>query len=362
MMTSREAQIYQWITEEPMISQEELAEKAGIKRSSAAVHISNLMKKGYILGKGYITNGPNYCTVIGGVNIDLGGVPFDELPEKNASEGKVLVSLGGVGRNIAHNMSLLGMNVKLITALGDDLYGHRIIEKCEALGIDLSESLRTVDEKTSTYIYIIGKDKKLRLGVSDMQIYDKITPDFISAKMDLINHGRLAVIDTNIPEDTIKYIADNCKVPLFAETVSGQKGKKLLSVLDKLHTITPSRIEAQELSGVEIKDMASLKQASNAILARGVRNVFITFCERGVFYSNGDESDFIKIKECNIVNGNGADDAFMAGLVFSYMRHLPIRETALVGTAAACITAETEETISSKISIAELARVAELEL
>ena len=60
-MTNREAQIFQWITENPMISQEELAAKAGIARSSAAVHISNLMKKGYILGKGYVTNGPSYC-------------------------------------------------------------------------------------------------------------------------------------------------------------------------------------------------------------------------------------------------------------------------------------------------------------
>ena len=55
-MTNREAQIFQWIMENPMISQEELAAKAGIARSSAAVHISNLMKKGYILGKGYVTN------------------------------------------------------------------------------------------------------------------------------------------------------------------------------------------------------------------------------------------------------------------------------------------------------------------
>ena len=72
-MTNREAQIFQWITENPMISQEELAAKAGIARSSAAVHISNLMKKGYILGKGYVTNGPSYCTIIGSANIDIGG-------------------------------------------------------------------------------------------------------------------------------------------------------------------------------------------------------------------------------------------------------------------------------------------------
>ncbi len=51
-MTQRERQILRWIEENPIISQQELADKAGITRSSAAVHISNLMKKGHIAGQG----------------------------------------------------------------------------------------------------------------------------------------------------------------------------------------------------------------------------------------------------------------------------------------------------------------------
>ena len=47
-MTQRERQLLNWIEENPLISQQELADKAGITRSSVAVHISNLMKKGYI--------------------------------------------------------------------------------------------------------------------------------------------------------------------------------------------------------------------------------------------------------------------------------------------------------------------------
>ena len=38
-MTQREQQILDWIRENPRISQQELAEKAGITRSSVAVHI-----------------------------------------------------------------------------------------------------------------------------------------------------------------------------------------------------------------------------------------------------------------------------------------------------------------------------------
>ncbi len=78
-MTQREAQILQWIQENPLISQQELADRAGITRSSVAVHISNLMKKGYIDGKGYIVRPQPLRTVVGGVNMDIGGGPVGPL-------------------------------------------------------------------------------------------------------------------------------------------------------------------------------------------------------------------------------------------------------------------------------------------
>ena len=78
-MTQRERQILNWIEADPMISQQELAERAGITRSSVAVHISNLMKKGCIAGKGYIVTRSPYVTVVGGMNMDIGGWPSEEL-------------------------------------------------------------------------------------------------------------------------------------------------------------------------------------------------------------------------------------------------------------------------------------------
>ena len=56
MMTRREQEILEIIKEKPTIEQSELAAMLGITRSSVAVHIANLQKKGYILGRGYIVN------------------------------------------------------------------------------------------------------------------------------------------------------------------------------------------------------------------------------------------------------------------------------------------------------------------
>ena len=62
-MTQREQQILQLISKDPMISQQALADELNITRSSVAVHISNLLKKGYIAGKGYVLRTGHYAAV-----------------------------------------------------------------------------------------------------------------------------------------------------------------------------------------------------------------------------------------------------------------------------------------------------------
>ena len=360
-MTNREAQIFQWIVENPMISQEELAAKAGIARSSAAVHISNLMKKGYILGKGYVTSGPSYCTVIGGTNIDIGGMPDTALVDKDSNPGKTVFSLGGVGRNIAHNMRLLGLSVKLITAVGDDIYAHQIMESCEELGIEMQDSIKISNENTSTYLYIADQNGDMQLALSDMRIYDHITPEYIQNKLELINRGRLVVIDTNLPAQTIEYICDKSRTPVFVDPVSGKKAEKLFPVLDKLYAITPNQYEAQVLSGVTIKNDADLAAAADAILGKGVKNVFITLGEKGVYCANETEKFMVAGLTANAVSATGAGDSFMAGLALGFTRKLGLKEMTSLGVAAASIATESESTINPMLSVSEVEKRAGVE-
>ena len=81
-----------------------------------------------------------YIAVVGGVNIDIGGRSDAPLVAGDSNPGRIRSSLGGVGRNIAHNLALLGAKVKLITALGADDGAKRVEASCADLGIDLSDS------------------------------------------------------------------------------------------------------------------------------------------------------------------------------------------------------------------------------
>lgn len=354
-MTQRERQILRWIEENPFISQQELAEKAGITRSSAAVHISNLMKKGYITGKGYIVSPASYVVVVGGVNMDIGGISHAQLVSADSNPGRVRISLGGVGRNIAHNMALMGLDVRMVTVLGGDFYAQKIVSTCGEMGIDISRSLRVADAITSTYLFISGPDGDMKLAISDMDIYSHLTPAFLASKLSLFNNAKLLVVDTNIPAESIAWLVEHVEVPVFADPVSTAKAEKLRPVLGKLHTIKPNRIEAELLSGVSITDERSLRRAANVLLKTGLQQVFISLGAGGVFAANQDRGLHLPSIPGPMVNATGCGDAFMAAAARAFLDGADLETAARYGLAASAVAMESADTINPAMSLAALA-------
>ena len=349
-MTQRERQILQWIEADPMISQERLAQLAGITRSSVAVHISNLMKKGYIAGKGYVLRTGSYAVVVGGVNIDIGGRSFAPLVPKDSNPGKVRLSLGGVGRNIAHNLSLLEIDVRFLTAFGDDVYAQRIAASCGELGIDISHALQIPGGATPTYLFLNDCDGDMALAMSDMEICARITPAYLAANLPMLNNAQVVVTDTNIPAESLRYLADHCTAPIFADPVSTAKAEKLRPILGKLHTLKPNRIEAELLSGVEITDDKSLEKAAQTLLDTGLHRVFISLGTEGVLAADRHQMLRQSCFPAEMKNATGAGDAFMAALAWAYLEGTDLQETAKAAAAAAAIAVESGETINLTMS------------
>ena len=353
-MTQRERQILRLIEADPMISQQQIADELEITRSSAAVHISNLMKKGYIAGKGYVLRTGAYAVVVGGVNVDIGGTSFAPLVGADSNPGKVSVTLGGVGRNIAHNLSLMGTDVRMMTAYGDDTYGQKVAASCSELGIDLSHALRLPGYTTSTYLYIADHQGEMTLAVSDMEICKQIGPSYLAANLPLLQNAQVVVADANIPAESLIYLAENCTAPLFCDPVSTVKAEKLRPILHKIHTLKPNRLEAELLTGVKIQTKADAQRAVDALLQMGVHRVFLSMGADGVCAAMGDQRVWMENIPGNVVNTTGCGDAFMAALVWAYLQGMDLEQTARAGLAAGSIAMESAETINPAMSAAAL--------
>lgn len=354
-MTQLERQILQLIEANPMISQRELAKKLNLAPAEVGECISGLTRSGSITGRGFVLN-ESYAVVAGGVNVDIGGHSFAPLVASDSNPGRVSVSLGGVGRNIAHNLALLGPDVRLLCAYGDDLNGQRVAASCSQLGIDLSHALKIPGGTTSTYLYLTDETGEMALAVSDMEICKQVTPEYLEKQLPLIRGAQVLVIDANLSEEAIAYLAENAGVPLFVDPVSTVKAEKLRPILHKIHTLKPNRLEAGLLAGVEIKTLADVETAADKLIEMGVHRMFISLGADGVYAAMGRQRLWLPNLPGRMVNTTGCGDAFMAALVWSYLVGMDLRSTALAGLAAGSIAMESAETINPNMSAEEIRR------
>lgn len=357
-MTQRERELLKILKDDPLISQQELADKLNIARSSVAVHITNLMKKGYIKGKGYILNEENKITIIGGANIDLQGFPKSSLIMEDSNVGTMTTSLGGVGRNIAENLVRLGESTRLISVVGDDFYGKKILEESNLLGLDVDHTLVVPGESTSTYMSIMDENKDMKVAISSMDILSNLNSSFFRKKTAILRNSSAIAIDTNLPQDSIEFICEEFKdLPLFLDPVSTTKAKKVMNLLKYFHTIKPNIHEAQILYGKEIHSIEDVKKAGEYFLKKGIKRAFISLGKDGIFCCSDSDSFVLKAINPMIKSATGAGDAFMAGTLLSHKKNLSLKESAIFSLGASLAALQDENTINPRISEREVKRI-----
>ena len=348
-MTQRERQILQWIEADPMISQKELADRLGIARSSVAVHISNLMAKGSIVGRGYVLKSGTYAVVVGSSHVRI-GARAPRLPEAGESAaGQISITLDGAGRNIAHDLSLLGVDTRLITACGDDLFGQKLTSSCSELGIDLSHALRLPGCATASCVELSGGDG-LPMAVADDSVVSRITPEFLASKIAMLQNAQAVVVDANLSAEALVFLAENCVAPIFCDPVSPEQARKILPILPKIHTLKPSRAELEALTGLPVTNKQELYKAAEQLLKLGVRRVFVSLGCNGVLAAMGRERLLLPPLPGHEICHRGCGDAFMAALVWAYLECSSLKPTALAGLAAAAITMESRQTVNPALS------------
>ncbi len=289
--------------------------------------------------------------VIGAVNMDLAGTPINPLREGDSNPGHITLTPGGVGRNIAENLRLLGRKVSLITIMGEDAYAAMIREHCLKAGIDLQYSFTEKEENTSAYLCINGQDGDLNVAVSDMSICDKLTPDRLEPLLPVLNHGSMVIADANLPEETLAWLAKHITVPMAADPVSVSKAARLKPLLSRLTLLKPNVPEAELLTGMTIGGDADLPRAADALHRLGVRRVYISLGGKGVWADDAREGGvLLPCIPGPVVNTSGCGDAFVAAAADAYLSGLNTVQAADRALAASAICAEDSAAVSPKLS------------
>ena len=244
--------------------------------------------------------------VIGGVNVDIAGIPSGKLIQRDSNPGKIKLSPGGVGRNIAENLVTLGAEVSLVCAIGDDIYSSIITESCEKIGIDLSLAKKVKGAGSSVYLYIADETGDMYAAVNDMDIVNEINPEFLSGiKFDEYD---ACVVDANLSRECLEFICSNVTVPLYADPVSCAKAVRLKGL--HFTAIKPNLMEGEILAPFEAE------------------RVYLSLGKQGIRAISSDEDIAISPDTVLSANTNGAGDAATAAIVFAELSGLDLEHSA----------------------------------
>ena len=192
--------------------------------------------------------------------------------------GKIRLSFGGVGRNIAENAVRAGGHVAMISVVGDDFMGQSAVRHLSELGVDTSGILTLKGKTSSMYLSLLNHQHDMELAVSDMEILDALTAEVLRSSEELLAASKTVALDGNLDEELLgQAIAMLKGKKLFFDPVSANKAVKGKKHIGSFYSIKPNRIEAEVLSGISIETEEDLHRAADWFLAQGVKQVFITW-------------------------------------------------------------------------------------
>ena len=280
------------------------------------------------------------CAVIGAANIDIGGFPDGRLSMQDSNPGRVRLSAGGVGRNIACNLAQLGVEVELVAPLGGDAFADIVRGDCARAGVGLSMSPVFPDATSSSYLYIADAGGDMALAVNDMGLLGRLTPDALRPYLDEINAMDAVVLDANLSAELIAWLGPRLRAPVIADAVSSAKAPHLRPILPWLRAVKPNALEAEALTGIAVRDEATARQAVRALADAGAGRAFITLGKGGVCCGDAARIERLRSPAASIFSASGAGDAFTAALAWAELKGLGLRESAVAGLAAASIAME----------------------
>ncbi len=274
--------------------------------------------------------------IIGGANIDIQGFSENSIILNDSNPGKIEKGFGGVARNIAENLSHLDLNIKFIAPISDDEFSVSLLKYMNNKKVDMSNCLIIPNESLSTYLSVLNDENEMIVAISSMSILEKLDIDYIKSKEEYIKKADILVIDTNLRQDVIEYISTFNK-KIIVDLVSTTKAKKIKNILNKIHSIKPNKIEAELLTGVEIKDEKTMRLAGQKLLDQGIENIYITLGKEGMFYMNKEKYGLINNPKIKAVDITGAGDAFTAGIVYSAKNGYDIEKSSKISMSMSII-------------------------
>jgi len=266
-------------------------------------------------------------------------------------------SPGGVARNVAENLALLGVPVRLCSRVGDDDAGRELLARSAGRGVDVSAVAAAAGEATAQYVAVLDPAGELVIGVAAMDVLDGIggadlaaawppRPDWLFLDCNLRSELLAAALRRAHADGTPVAVdaVSTPKVVRLAEVPGGRldgvrvlfcnldEARALLAALPPPVAQVPSAAPFPSVPSAQPADLAV------ALVGAGATCVVLTLGAAGAMVADPDGARPLPARRATVVDVTGAGDALVAGTLSGLVAGSGLDDAVRIGIAAAALT------------------------
>jgi ribokinase len=276
--------------------------------------------------------------VIGSSNTDMViKAKKHPLPGETILGGTFLMNPGGKGANQAVAAARLGGNVIFVTKTGNDVFGEEARCHFSKEGIDSGYIVKDPNNPSGVAIIMVDENGENAIAVAPgsngtLSAYDIDEAAFGTDPADII------LLQLEIPIGTVEFVAEKASARGNRVILNPAPARKLSELLLQcLYLITPNEIEAENLTGINVTDVASAELAAKDLHERGVKNVVITLGATGAYIYSETTSKLITVVPVKAVDTTAAGDIFNGAIAVALSEGKSLEEAVKFANKAAAI-------------------------
>lgn len=317
-LTLREREIVEMLKKHPLASQYELAKHFGISRSSVAVHISNLMKKGVILGKGYVFNEQ--------VSIVIVGLSYLDISMGHENQQIINVKYNGLPIQAIEILAGFGINLKVVSLVGNDEHGDIFLNRFMDEKIDTTYIQRHVSKRTCRRI-TLQNDIFYEEGFEPID-YEKV----VNNRELVIFNSEWLIVDPYFNKSILKKAAgkDEEDIPCFCTYCFMKDKKPIPEFLQKYNLLV--------LGVRQSADMDHYRLQLDAIRENAPHGYIITDGRSSLIYNSGQTKGDYPLPPNQGFDIQSGLSGLLIGVVYGLSSGYPMRQAVRIGAGIASST------------------------
>lgn len=244
---------------------------------------------------------------------------------------------GGKGVNQAVGAARLGATAALVGAVGEDPRGDRILVGLAAEGVDVGHVVRLVDLETGVSLICVDDDgQKQIMTVPGASAH--ASRDVVEDARELFPRARVVLVNLELPDEAV-YAAIALAQRAGATVVVDPAPVRSIprEVMRFVDVIRPNAREAAVLTGVEVTDVHSAREAAHALMEQGAGSAVVAAGDVGNLAVWRDAEQLFPRIPLRALDVTGAGDAFCAALSVALAEEAKLEESCRFATAAAAL-------------------------